>query len=224
MAHRIIRSTWPTTPARSKRGPPRPRSRLAHRGGILALCCLAVSSCSNQFDWVSPSSCESAQRFPPPAPPSAVSPPVDQWLVRASTRIPGGFAGIDQDGRKTAVLLVHPELGDSAMATIRRLGTSVVPVNPDLMEIKPARWTFDELVTWYQHVVPLVGGSAQASVSIDMHCNAIVIQVPSPENQRRIVERLASMNWPCKLVGVLVVAPVPTNGHGGPPPGSVSCH
>jgi hypothetical protein len=182
---------------------------MVRRTALMALCCAAVVSCSNPLQWVSPRGCEAAERLPPASPRSAASPPLDQWLVRASRLLPGGFAGIDQDGRRTTLLLVHQELDDSAIATARRLGTAVIPVNPDLMEIKGARWSLDELTSWYQYVVSLVPDSDTSTVSIDMHRNAIMIQVPHRAEQPGIAQRLATQHLPCKLVGVELVPPVP---------------
>jgi len=122
--------------------------------------------------------------------------PDDRWADLALT-VPGGFGGVFYDSAHTPILLlVRPELADSAKAVLAE--TLRFPV--DRAVVRPARWDFAQLVDWFNYLYPRLPGVSLGDK--DEALNRILFAASSPTAREHLIHALKAMDLPCDLVVV----------------------
>ena len=77
---------------------------------------------------------------------------------------------------------------------------------PGCTRYLPARWTWDELVAWSGYLQDIVWAVDGVNMSdIDERDNRLVYGVRDAEARRRLEARLAQLDLPCYLVGIVTV-------------------
>jgi len=135
----------------------------------------------------------------------------DDWADIART-IPGGFAGVvyATAGGNPTILLTDTTQAASARAALKPLLAQMNPMfDVDGAAVRQARWNAAQLLDWHHYlaVQPIWAGSNVTSTDIDEAANRIRINTADSVSQAAFVSRLTSMNLPCALVVVGVMAP-----------------
>lgn len=127
----------------------------------------------------------------------------DAALARMSRDIPGGFGGVFEQDGKTFVLLKERGSLDSAVSALRRVPEMA---HYDLRHpvFKQARWTMDELFTWYRYIGKEAASSAILSEYIDQPRNRIVVSVADSPGRISYYQKLQRLDVPCYLIEVVI--------------------
>jgi hypothetical protein len=160
---------------------------------------------------------------PPRAPPpSGHVRTRDDHAAELARRVPGGYAGLyveyhpplQPDGairfetRRAVVLLVDTT---QSRAALRALSSTEPPVQYRLnvahARTRPARWSFAELYDWYGLLHNIVWREGIVTSGINEKENRIVYGVENAAGRERLERRLARLDLPCFLIGVLVPPP-----------------
>jgi hypothetical protein len=128
----------------------------------------------------------------------------DSRLSRETATLPGGFGGMFAENGRTVVLLVDTSQRARAIEVLRHLSGLPAPFEAQAV-LREARWTFQDLVAWHQHVAVESGIPEIRASSIDEACNCIVIGAADEPGRVAVLRRLTKMNVPCRLVAVEIV-------------------
>ena len=123
----------------------------------------------------------------------------DGWAALARD-VPGGFAGVFYDGGRPVLLLTNPARAAAAKAAL----ASRIPGFPvSSAEVRPARWTFAQLVDWGSYLMQsatLWQAGGIVSVDRDEVENRLAYGVEDAVAQDRVAAALAALDLPCDLV------------------------
>ena len=161
------------------------------------------------------------------APPRAPPPPGrvrtrDDHAAELARHVPGGYGGLyveydpplQPDGairfetRRVVISLVDTTQSEAAL---RALSSTAHPAQPPLnvahARTRPARWSFAELYDWYGLLHSMVWREGTVTSGINEKENRIVYGVENAAGRERLERRLARLDLPCFLIGVLVARP-----------------
>jgi hypothetical protein len=135
----------------------------------------------------------------------------DDWADVARTT-PGGFAGViyATPGGDPTILLTDTTQAAAARSALKPLLAQMNPMfDVSGAAVRQARWNAAQLLDWHHYLVvqPIWDGSNVTSTDIDEAANRIRINTADSVSQAAFVSRLASMNLPCALVVVGIMAP-----------------
>ena len=125
-------------------------------------------------------------------------------MTRASLVVPGGLGGIFLNGDAFVVLLVDTTKRDSAIAALLRR-PDMPQLNTDHVVIRQARWSYAELVEWYQYIIPRTAHEAISSSSIDLVQNRVTISVTNEDARAAVLKLVESLPIPCNLIAITLM-------------------
>jgi hypothetical protein len=125
--------------------------------------------------------------------------------------IPGGWAGGFKANGKLVLLFADTSNLAASLDSVAIYGPSFginLPASRDLLEVVRTRWTWGQLVQWYQYLEPrILAQHGSSGSSIDVGKNRILFHAFTRVARDDILATLAALHVPCWLAAVNVEYP-----------------